>query len=413
MILTSHKGPKFLLQIFLAFCIVSYLYVALTGTYTMSFIRIKSLLSQWDLFLNFIFNIAPFIVLFLIYKYFKKKPQKNIVKLPSSKIIGGILLCAFVWNILLMLIFDLSVVDGQKGALAITLPTPLRVLNYFLARIDVQIGCCIYMAIVNSIRNKFQYLLFGLLFVMSSISHSLGYMAVVFFWFIVLHYDKFQSVFNKHKLFYVIAIFFIVPLSVKYIYVLRDEIWRDNRGATSNWTTSELLIGRFVGRLCPYSSSCKIMEEKNDIPRRAQEMQYGIFQYQMHELSYLYSSMVNTSEYRDYGQMVDKDFKPRFFNLVGVPAVIQIGWYQKSWVGVMNLFTILLFWYLSFKVSTFFNCERIKDMTFCILCFMTHNGFYSSLFFSLAVFSFVFLLVNSILPIIKRHNEKHINHRSC
>ena len=393
-----HRGSKFLLKIFLIFCILSYLYVIFTDTYTMSFIRTKSLLSQWDLFLNFIFNTAPFIVLFLIYKQYRKKPQKNIIKIPSSRIIGGILLCIIGWNISLMLIFDLGVVDGEKGALATTLPTPLRVLNYFLTRIDVQIGCCIYMAVVNSLKNKFQYLLMGLLLLMSSITHSLGYMVVIFLWFIVLHYDKFRTAFSKHKLLYLIAIFFIFPLSVKYIYILRDEIWRAaHTGAVSNWSTSELLFGRFVGRLCPYSSSCKIMEEKSDIPRRAKEMQYGIFQYQIHELSYLYSGMINTSKYRDYGQMVDKGFKPRFFNMVGVPAVIQIGWYQKPWIGIMNLLTILLFWHLSFKLSTLFNCEWMKDMTFCILCFMTHSGFYSSLFFSLVIFSLVFSLVNSII----------------
>jgi hypothetical protein len=362
----------------------------------MTFIRIKSLLSPWDLFLNFIFNIAPFIILFHIYKHYKKRPQKNIIKMPASKIIGAILLLVITYDISLMLIFDLGVIDGEKGALSVTLPTPLRVINYFFTRIDVQIGCCIYMTIVNSIKNKFQYLLIGLLFVMSSLSHSLTFMVIVFFWFIVLHYNRFKAVFNKHRLFYLIVIFFVVPLSVKYIYILRDEIWRGNQGATSNWTTSELLIGRFIGRLCPYSSSCKIMENKNDIPRRAQEMQYGAFQYQMHELSYLYSSMVNTSTYRDYGQMVDKDFKARFFNLVGVPAIIQIGWYQKPWIGIMNLLTILLFWHLSFKMSTLFNYERMKDMTFCILCVMTHSGFYASLFFTLVVFSFIFLLANSI-----------------
>jgi len=116
------------------------------------------------------------------------------------------------------------------------------------------------------------------------------------------------------------------------------------------------------------------MEDQKEIPYRTKELQYGTFQYPMHELSFLYSSIMDNTRYRDYGQITISEFKERYYGMVGVVTAIEIGYYQDWWIGIVNALIIILCWTWAFRLSLLFSSAKILDITFFTLCFNIHVG---------------------------------------
>lgn len=395
-----YRETKFVFFSFICFTVISYLYTLFTGTYNGDFLGRVSQLSQWELFLNFLYTIIPFFILYLIHRHYKHREDKHKIKIPTKNF-GQFLFVLIVFKIFVTYLFGVGIM-GREIYQAPRFITPfIQISNRFVAIY----GVIIYGVVVEK-QKKMVVFLWTLVFILSFLRGSLGVFVYFAFYLIIRYYDYIVYFFKK-KVFLILMIILLSPIVVTKLYNIRDQIRAVNTGdVTLSRTTSfsEVIFGRLAGRLSSFPNSAIIMEKKEIIRPMAQKY-FSSFQFSKETLLAFYG--VFDRDDLTYMSIILESFgySTRLWSLMtGTQGSLLIGYYTSYLAFAANLLTILIVIILTFRISCLFNNNKIKDVIFMFFCFAVMSGVafeYMIILLNILLYSLFFLITRFFVKLKK------------
>jgi len=397
----TYKNASWILYSFVLFNVISYLYVIFNGTYNGDFLNIVPKLSHYRLFLNLLLTLFPFFVLYSIYKHYIKVDNNYKVSIPTNSF-GLFLLLVIVFQIVVTILYGVGVLGQETYEAPIVLKLFIQVFNRF----DVIFGVSIYSIIVSN-KNKFQYILWILVFILSLYRTSFMIFIIIGFMIIFIYFGSISAFLKKHLL--ITIVFLIVsPIVVSSLYNVRKQL-RQNSGKVEikfenheTNTFSKVIFGQLVGRLSSYSNSAIIQERKGKI--RQLTSSFSPIQYQKEALSAVYGKIINEKDilYRNLLYESEGNHSRTYSAMNGIQGTLLISSYQSYPIFFFNLITILLIVIFTFELVSLFHNKNVYNIIFLFFCFTLMSGnadAYMKNFMSVFLYLILFLFLNlSKLP---------------
>jgi hypothetical protein len=388
-----------ILSLYIIFAIISYLYVILTGTYNGDYLFTEPKLSDCELFLNLLYTIAPFVVLFFIYKHYKKTNNKENVKVPEET-----LLVFIIFIIIFEIYVTVSFGVGKMGFEKYQAPGWIKILIQIAIRFDYKFGVFLYLIISNN-KNKFIiFLLFLLILFVSLLKASLGaFMQIGVF--IILQYGSALLHFIKKYFIIVLLLLFIFPLIVQKLYMVRS-ILREVKNVTEIVEPSTIIFGQLIGRLSSYSNSAMIMERARIMTTITRG--FSIFQYPKESLVAFYGGFLTQKRYSTYIRIL-LDSQGNFTRsqfMIGTQGVLLLGLYQSLLVFFINIITLFIIINMTFKLASLLKYNNLNEFIFFCLCQSIMTGSAGNNmrdFVNLLVYISLFLVINFLQLNVKFH----------
>jgi len=394
----TYKNASWVLYSFVLFNVISYLYVIFNGTYNGDFLNIVPKLSHYNLFLNLLLTLFPFFVLYAIYKHYIKVDNKYKVSIPTNSF-GLFLLLVIVFQIVVTILYGVGILGQETYKAPIVLKLFIQVFNRF----DVIFGVSIYSIIVSN-KNKFQYILWILVFTLSLFRTSFMIFIIIGFMIIFIYFGSISAFLKKHLL--ITIVFLIVsPIVVSSLYNVRKQL-RQNSGKVeikfenheAN-TFSKVIFGQLVGRLSSYSNSAVIQERKGKI--RQLTSSFSPIQYQKEALSAFYGKIINEKDilYRNLLYESVGNHSRTYSAMNGIQGTLLISSYQSYPIFFLNLFTILLIVVFTFELVSLFHNKNVYNIVFLFFCFTLMSGnadAYMKNFMSVLLYLILFLFLNQL-----------------
>lgn len=392
----SYVSSKWILFSFILFNIISYLYVVFTGSYNGDFLGIESKLSSFALFINLLLTVIPFVVLYVIYKYYIRINKRHKITIPV-KPFAWFLLILILFQIVVTKLFDVGILGQEVYKAPIRIQTFIQIFNRF----DVVFGVSLYTLVVDR-NNKFKYLLWFLVVVLSILRASLSIFVIIVFLFILLKYDSIWNFIRKRWLLFV-ALLIVSPIAINILYDVRHQLRHSNKKVEINIKSDEentfslLVFGKLTGRLSSFSNSAIIQERKNTIKNLTQD--FSTFQYPKEALAAVYGRILNPNDvaYKNLLYESEGNHSRTYSSMNGTQGLLLISSYQSYSVFFINLFTILMLVILSFELVSLLRYERLYEVVFLFFCFTVMSGNaveYMNRLMVTALYVFLFLFIN-------------------
>jgi hypothetical protein len=391
---SSDGTAKIVLIIFVAFSVISYLYTLFTGTYNGDFLLNKSLLSNAELFVNLIYTITPFFILFLIYKHYKNKISEYYIHVPKTTF-GIFLAFLILFELFVTIVYGVGFLGRQTFR---TPPGALKLLIQIFNRFNYQMGAYIYIIINNKRRSRYNIFLILLVVTVSILRASLGVLAFMSFFIILEYKDTLARIFRQY-IFLILIVILIAPQIVGRLYGLRD-ILRNVRTISSIITPTDIIFGKLIGRLSSFSNSAYILESKRKMTAITDN--FSLFQYPLETLDAFYNTQKEENE--SY-QHIMLDSLGRYYSvakfsiMTSTQGVMILGLYQSFLVFLINVMTLFLIINLAFKLVTMLRNEKLKDLIFIYFCSWIVSGSAlgcMNILAYLMMYTMLFLIINSL-----------------
>jgi len=395
---SSYKAARLILFAFIVFTIISYLYVIFTGTYNGDYLGIKPKLSQMQLFHNLLYTITPFLVLFIIYKQYKKVNNRYKITIPC-KAFGQFLFLVVIFQIIVTALFGV----GKLGRDIYEAPATIKLFIQIFNRFDVIFGIAIY-SVVAEKEQKNKILLWVLIFILSILRASLGVFAIMGFIMIILYNDYFIAFVKKHLLF-IILIITIAPVFVTILYDIRKQMRQEKEkieisiDEKKEWNFSEVIFGQLVGRLSSYSNSAIIMERKNKMIELTKD--FSLMQYPKEAITSVYGKIIDRKKISYPNLLYESagNHTRNYSAMNGTQGAILIGSYKSGKFVFVNIITILLIVVLAFELTSLLHYDKMYEIVFLFFCFSAMSGgaaeYMSKLMF-VVLYLLLFLFFNSL-----------------
>lgn len=369
----THKHARWILYLFILFNVISYLYVVFTGKYNGDYLGTIPRSSQSTLFIYLIYTILPYIALYLIYGHYAKMEKNNKITIPYK---------SFGWFLLLVILFQIITTEiygvSKLGQEYYEAPAVVKLLIQIFNRFNAILGVSIY-SVVAPKKNKFNYLLWILVFILSFERASFMVFAITGLMFILLYFGSIWG-FIKKRLILSIVLIIISPIAVTTLYNLRNQIRINSNkieleiDQDQNSTFSKVIFGRLTGRLSSYSNSVIIHEQKVKIKELVRY--FSILQYPAEAFSAVYGKVINPKEiaYRNLQYESFGNHSRTYSAMNGTLGALLIGYYQSPLVFLINLSTLLLIVVLTFELFALFHNRKLFDMIFLFFSFNVLSG---------------------------------------
>lgn len=397
------KGAKYILIAFIAFAVISYFYTVFTGNYNGDHLGKSTTLNQWELFINLLYNILPYIVLFGLYKFSKRTKSEYKISVPI-KLLGQFIFLIAIFQITVTALFGV----GRMGHAIYEAPAFFKPFIQISNRIDLIFGLFVYGLFVDT-KNKTQFILWGLILVLAIFKNSLG-VFMFFAFYLVLKYHDYVFSFIKKR--WLLTIFFLLlsPIIISILYEIRTNL-RNEDNLTIDFrkmqvdSFSEVIFGKFIARLSSFSNSAFIIEKGKKIEQLARG-NFTTFQYTKEALIPLYGKIIDSKITYSSIQNIAAGGSKYTSLMNGTYGSLLIGSYVSRIVFFVNLFTLLLLIIFTFFLSNFIRHDKIKEILFFFFCFNVLGGvsahFFTTLF-STVLYMFLFLIFNSFKNLL--HNR--------
>jgi hypothetical protein len=396
-----NNSAKLILAAFVLFTVISYFFSLYTGYYNGDYLGAMSSLSKIELFFNLIISIAPFFILYIIYKYFSKWTGKYKIRLPGN---------IFVFFLLFLIIFNIIVTNmfgvGRAGQELYKAPPLIKIFIQIFSRFNALMGIFIYDLGVKK-RSRIIIFLLYLLVIASSLSaYSIGIFAYLGFFVIIKYYTSLFR-FIKKNIYLLIFMIMLFPIITGSLYNFRERL--RNHGQVTGFQTSnasKIVFGVLVGRLSSFSNSAIIMERKNKIISLSKE--FSAIQYIKETITAVYGGFVNREETRYASILLESQgfYTTRAISfMLGTQGVLLLGIYQSFIVLIINFTTIFVMVILNFKLISMINCANIKELLFLYYCFCIMSGMGNE-FLSNLVTVVLYILLFMILNFIGQYGRR-------
>jgi hypothetical protein len=369
----TYKPARWILYLFILFNVISYLYVIFEGKYNGDYLGTIPRSSQQTLFFYLIYTILPYVGLYLIYDYYAKMEKYNKITIPYK---------SFGWFLLLVILFQIITTKiygvGKLGQEYYEAPTAIKLLIQIFNRFNAILGVSIY-SVAAPKKNKLNYLLWILVFILSFERASFMVFAITGLMFILLYFGSIWGFIKKHLILSIVLLF-ISPIAVTTLYNVRNQIRTGSNNIElkidqdKDNTFSKVIFGRLIGRLSSYSNSVIIHEQKIKIKELTQN--FSIWRYPTEAISAVYGKILNPNEiaYRNL-QYESFGYHSRTYSAMnGTLGALLIGYYQSPLVFFINLSTILLIVVLTFELFALFHNRKLFDMIFLFFSLNVLSG---------------------------------------
>lgn len=388
---------KHILNFFLFCLFVSFGYVVVSGKYNGDFLGMPVTLDIRLLILNLILSALPFLLVFKLYKYFKKSPLKRHVTIPI-KFFGYFLFILLLWNITMTIFFGVGIMTAPPYEA----PPFIKIIIQLANRLNYSYGFFLYV-LATSKKNKTQYILLVLILILSFLRAGLGILFYLGMIFYLKYNDEILFYIKRHKI--VIAILVInFPILVGLLFQLRSSLRHQEHEEMS---FINLITGKLIGRISSFSDSAIILQEAAYFYLGSQSLDNFYFQKQA--IGGIFSQNFMPSTVPE--KMLVHLYSPEAENvsyMTGTNGNLYISLMKSPFILIVNIGTIIIMILLTFYFCRILRFPYSNEFAFILLCYVLMSGVsneYAFLFFSIMVYVFIFSVVN----LFKRNkkNEKY------
>ncbi len=386
------RQAKIILKIFIFSSIASFLYSLVTNKYGGDYLFQDVTLNFYFLTFNLILNLIPYFILWKFYLKFKKSNNKYSLPI-SQKFIFTVSLFLFFYTILVVVLFGV----GKMEADVYDAPQGIKFIIQIMNRVNF-----VYMVLFFILISKnLIYDLFGvfMILIVSYFTAGLGSLLYVIFVFIIKYYTTIKQYYKKNKL---IIMFFLVfsPYFVNQLFILRDSL---RNSETKEITTIDLVFGKLAGRLSSYPNSAVIIQEPLYFFVAAASLDNYYYQIQAWKAFAGGDYRDKKPEFIMKGVYTDGkmgDINSAF--MTSTPGNLIISFFRSPLSCFFNILTIFLFFYIIFRLMSFFKFEYAADFAFILIIYPVTSGVSSeyigvitTLLFLLFINVFYFLLIRT------------------
>lgn len=249
-----YLATRLYVGIYMSALIVSFLYVYFTETFNGDFLGESVYLPPSLLVLNLIINAIPIIVIWLIYKHYKRKAIIDLkVKYVKNNVLFFIAFFLLVIHIFMAAVLGVGVLASEQYQMNSIFKVFVQIFFRFQPHVWV------YLYILSSKNNRRIVFLF-ILFVLYSFSkHSLGGVMNILLVLMFRYYYIIEQIISKRKIFFLICLL-VLPFAIRTLYGFRSELRGRESGDVEMMTTTDLFAGKLAGRLSCYSNTAYIMQ---------------------------------------------------------------------------------------------------------------------------------------------------------
>jgi hypothetical protein len=393
----DYRSARNLYRFFLFTSFVSFLYAAINGRLNGDFLGKEVTLPFWLLFLNFLFTIIPFFVLWKFYLHFKNKKTKSKLKIPLTAL-AVFLIFLMLLNILFTVFFGVGIMAAPNYEAPGYIKPFIQICNRF----NYTYGSFIYIISVSK-KNRTQVILILLLILLSYLRAGLG----IFLYLGMLLYIKYfieVNLFIRKRLLVLIFISLTFPFFVTFLYDIRDTL-RSNK---SEEVVADPILGSLFGRLSSFSDAAFILQEAPYFLIKSQELDPFYFQKQA------------------LGGVISQDFMPEqrpekilfwfyYENLdvnvaymAGTQGNLYMSFMKSPSIFLLNIFTILIYIYATLFLFSKLSFHNSIELGFMLLLYVVMSGVsneYAFLLFSIFVYFVLFSIFNLFITKSKHENS--------
>lgn len=249
---SKNLGAKTCFNIFMFTAFISFLYALLCGKYNGDFAGVLVYLGCLPLLLVFLLSILPFVLLWVIYSFFKHVNFKEDDRCFLSKRVTSFFLVFMTWSFFVTVLYGVGIMATSQN----TAPGAISYIIYLTNRIDV-----FYLGVLFILLYNGRFLIIAVFFLclLGILREGIGVFLYVTLALIVKYNLSVTRFLFKRPLLSLFLIF-IAPFLLELIFTLRSVMRAED--LTDSLSVSQLIIGKLIGRFSSFSNFGMIMQSK-------------------------------------------------------------------------------------------------------------------------------------------------------
>ena len=327
---TTHDHVRIVFALFLWATVGSFLYCLVLGQFNGDFFPLPVYLSSTALLVVLASCLLPYLSAWNLSAFLERFPPRHRF-IPSQRALLAFLILGFGAHILATLIFRVGVLDAE----VYSAPAIVRPFIQILNRLDpFYLGAFFILATPKKWQTDI--LAISLMLATSLLRAGLGAFAYVFIAISIKYRRQLLAMMRRYP--WLVSISCLgIPYLISVLYAIRGSLRGD---ATFDYSLSDLLFGRLIGRLSAFSNVAYIHQDSQS------------FMYNARMLDPLY--YVKQSATSLLGSSVSPSITPEqllisgntaYFGystfMTGVPGNLMMSWYVSPAIFVLNLVLII------------------------------------------------------------------------
>ena len=379
----SYNAIRFLYILFVLFNVLCFTHAIIYNKYNGDFLGSEVGLPMEMLLLNLVFAVLPFLFIWKLYLYFRKKRNTSRIGVPIKAFFFVI-----IWNIIITLLFGV----GIAGSAFYQAPAFITPIIQISNRFNVFLGVYIYI-LATPKKSKLQVILIILVIFLSYTRASLGVFMFLAFVLLIKYFKEINLFYSKHKITVILLMVLSIP-SIKLLFDIRDVV----RGQeTEEISIGEFIFGKLAGRFSSFSNSAIILENTPYFLLRSSELDDYYFQLQALSGVLGGSFVPSLLPETILVQLNAPNYTENTTTyMAGINGDLYISVMKSVQIFLYNLAT-----YIFLIIMVFIVCRRISfaysnEYAFFLLLYLVTSGVpneLSSCVFSILLFYIVFMIL--------------------
>lgn len=382
----AYRGAKACVLLFVLSAMISFGYVALTGTYNGDFFGVEETLGLFRQAVMLVLGLAPYAVGWLLYRHYKAKPYAGVIPVPDRRLTATFFVIV-AWFIFLAAKYDVGVLTkGDYDAPALIKPF-IQVSN----RINP-----FYLGVMFILghRGSRRVLAAGVLslIALGILRAGLGVFLYILLAFIIRDYARCAEFIRRRKT-VVLAVALAAPLVVSQLYALRSSLREVD--SELEFTATQVITARLVGRLSSFSNSSLTLQESPHFESIADQLDPLYFERQMFGGIFGIVFLPTVTPERMLINVFGGDFMDVSF-MVGLPGNLYLAWLKSPVIAVVNAALVVLVCAATFRLARLMRMRHANEFALMLLLYPLTSGVgneFSSLMIAVASFCVLFALL--------------------
>lgn len=368
---------------------ITYLYCLYSGDFTGDYLGV-SINNNYILTFSYICSFIPYIILWNIYRRYKKSECKTHVRVHVNlSFLKWFIYFLFFWHILVTLLFGV----GQLGDDAYQAPTFIKVFIQLFNRFPVHLVGALYIALCDERKRFHEFIKIALLIIIIGLARkSISSPIFVFYIYLIFYGDKFL-IWAKKNLILLSIIMVLSPYLIGGVYSFRDSL----RGKENmvELSSSQLVFGKFFGRLSSLSDTGFIMENLPYFAIQAQELDFYYYQRQVLSgtlgMSFAPDLTPERVLYNSLG-----DGSPNISYMCGVTGNMVLAFLKSPYMLVLNLASFILLLMITFHLAQRLSIPCNSELALLFLISPVMSGVANECAF-ISIVLLLFILLNMVV----------------
>jgi hypothetical protein len=373
------------------FTTISYGYALYYHRYNGDYWGMEVTLTQGQLFLSYIVSLLPFVGLWVVYEYFKRKPiKKRQVKIPML-FFRQFLCVVFFASLAATLLYGV----GKMANPPYQAPFFVKFFIVILNRFPLTYLASLFILLSNSKINIITIAVMTI--ILGVVRAGLGVFLFLGLAFLLKYYTQLFHYVRK-RLILTVFVVIISPFLIQQLYNIRASL---RSGEAKIEERENLIAGKLCGRLSSFANLCFIQENENYFRKRSYEL--GNWFVQQPVASAVVGNSVDPL--LNPGKMMIEASGGNSKNVLfmcGTPGILLLSYYKSPHLALLNLLTIMALVVCAFKVSRCFKTPFANEIAVLFMVTPILSGVSKEF----AFLTFILLLFLMLICVVKGYNKK-------